>query len=84
MSKKYPPYYDEREYVVGDLVRFTGYLFSPDFVYDTGFEEELGIVVGVDMISYAPGVIYRIYWLKTGRVTETAAGHIKLAYVRSD
>jgi len=83
VSKKNRSIPDDCEYVLGDLVRFTGYLFSPDFVYDADFGDELGIVVGLHM-GYSPAVLYRIYWLKTGRITETVAGHIKLAYVRSD
>jgi hypothetical protein len=77
-SKKY----DVNEFVVGDLVKFTGRLYSPDFVYIEQFDDkdEYGIVVGLGSGAYA-NILYRVYWFNHGRVVETVAGHMQLAYV---
>jgi len=72
------------EYVPGDLVIFTGYLYTPDYVYLEQFEANhpnVGIVLGSCSPSYYENVLYRVYWLKTGRVTEVGATHLRLAYI---
>ncbi len=74
--------YAKAEYVVGDLVVFTGRLFSPDFMYIEQFtgKKEYGIVVGPARGAYA-NTMYRVYWFNHGRVVDTVPGHMRLAYV---
>jgi len=70
------------EYTAGDLVIFTGYLYTPDYIYINQYEHArtIGIVLGHSSGYYENG-LYRVYWLRTGRVTEVVGGHLKLAYM---
>ena len=74
------------EYVAGDLVIFTGYLYTPDYMYapeHTRAEKNLGIVLGTSGGHYKH-VLYRVYWLHTNRVTEVVGAHLRLAYIREN
>jgi hypothetical protein len=70
------------EYVAGDLVVFTGHLFTPDFMYAEQFTGRLdyGIVMGHARGAYSE-YIYRVYWFSHARIIETVPGHMRLAYV---
>jgi hypothetical protein len=68
------------EFVIGDLVLFTGYRYTPDFVYTQNEMPYMGIVVDVGR-SPAHEYMYSVYWFKTKRITATVAGHLELAYV---
>jgi len=68
------------EFVAGDLVIFTGYRYTPDFIYTQNETPYLGIVVGAGG-SRAHEGMYSVYWFKTRRVTSTVASHLELAYV---
>ena len=71
------------EFVKGDLVVFTGYLSSPDIVYEETYDDRhmFGIVLS-DNASHYGNTIYRVYWLKHDRVVETVSAHMRLAYIR--
>lgn len=74
------------DYVAGDLVIFTGYLYSPDYVYapeDTRAEKNLGIVLGT-VGGHYKNILYRVYWLQAGKETEVVGSHLRLAYVREN
>lgn len=71
---------DKFEFVTGDLVIFTGYRYTPDFIYTQNEMPYLGIVVGAGRSAAGEGM-YSVYWFKTRRVTSTVAGHLELAYV---
>jgi|15BtaG_2_1085339.scaffolds.fasta_scaffold15243_3 hypothetical protein len=70
-------------FVRGDLVIFTGYLYTPDYVYIDQYEpaRNMGIVIGPSS-DYYDGALYRVYWFRTKRITETTAGHMRLAYIQ--
>ena len=81
-KKRLWPVTDVEDYIVGDLVIFTGYLYTPDYVYADQYDYKhpnLGIVVG-KVRGHYEDVLYRVHWLKEQRVTEVVGGHIKLAY----
>ena len=69
-----------RQFVKGDLVSFEGYRYSPDYIYedlDTGYR--LGVVISIGR-GYMEGIMYKVYWFKETRTTETIAEHLKLVY----
>tara|TARA_Y100000994_G_scaffold8416_1_gene7076 strand:- start:504 stop:779 length:276 start_codon:yes stop_codon:yes gene_type:complete len=76
---------EAEHFVIGDLVTFTGYLYTPDYVYT---EEELrgkmqlGIVIGTTKSGYYENILYRVHWLRTARVTEVVSAHLHLVYLR--
>ena len=72
-------------YVAGDLVIFTGHLYTPDYTYVEHYDYsklKVGIVLGTVNDDYYNDVLYRVYWLASARTTSTVSGHLKLAYVR--
>lgn len=72
------------EFISGDLVVFTGYIYTPDFVYiedNSPREQELGIVIGNSRSGYYSDVLYRVYWLTSGHITTVVQEHLRLAYV---
>jgi hypothetical protein len=76
--------YTEDYYLIGDLVVFTGDTYSPDYVYVEQYipaRRAVGIVVAT-VNGYYQDVLYRVYWLKTGRITQVASVHIKLLYAQ--
>ncbi len=77
--------YDEEYYLTGDLVIFTGYMYSPDYVYVEQHipqKRSIGIVMG-SVGGYYQDVLYRVYWLKTRRITEVVSGHLRLLYAQN-
>jgi hypothetical protein len=68
----------EIEFVVGDLVLFTGYeLDHPPLAH------KIGIVVGVNSpVAYAAD-IYEILWLHSGTRVTVSAKHLELAYTKN-
>lgn len=85
VSSIYDELFEGREviFVKGDLVIFTGYLYTPDYVYIDQYEpaRSMGIVIG-PASDYYDGAIYRVYWFRTKRITETIGGHMRLAYIQ--
>jgi hypothetical protein len=74
--------YEISAFTVGDLVEFVGFHYSPEYYYRQSAERELGIIVKE---TNCPGLaltsnMYRVYWFKTARSSETVAGHLKLVY----
>ena len=72
------------DYVPGDLVVFTGYLYTPDYIYAEQHDRALrtiGIVLGRSTGVYE-GVLYRVYWLREQRESEVVGDHLRLAYVK--
>jgi|ETNvirenome_6_85_1030632.scaffolds.fasta_scaffold26082_2 hypothetical protein len=83
-EKRRRPIVDVEDYMVGDLVIFTGYLYTPDYVYADQYDYKhpnLGIVVG-RVRGYYENILYRVHWLREHRITEVVGGHIRLAYQR--
>ena len=73
------------QYVVGDLVIFTGHVHSPDYTYVEHYDYttlKVGIILDVVNDEYYNDALYRVYWLKIARATTTIASHLKLAYTR--
>ena len=72
-------------YAPGDLVIFTGYLYTPDYIYADQYDRnkiQIGVVLGTSRGVHYENVLYRIYWFKTNRISEVISAHIRLAYVR--
>jgi hypothetical protein len=69
---------DEEQFVVGDLVVFTGYdLDRPPLAH------KIGIVVGVNSpVAYASD-IYEVLWLHSGARVTVSAKHLDLAYTKN-
>lgn len=69
---------DEEQFVVGDLVVFTGYeLDRPPLSH------KIGIVVGVSSpVAYASD-IYEVLWLYSGVRVTVSAKHLDLAYTKN-
>jgi len=72
-------------YVKGDLVVFTGYLYTPDYIYIDQYDRnqlQVGIVLGTSQDGHYENVLYRVHWLRTNRISEVVAGHLRLAYTQ--
>ena len=70
-------YTNKTLYSVGDLVSFTGYNYTPDYMYVDGDDYSLGIVIRiVRSIVYRP--TYKVFWFKKGYATETIQEHLRL------
>ncbi len=73
-------------FVIGDLVAFTGYLYTPDYVYAEDQMRgrlQLGIVVGNVSGGHYEAKLYRVHWLNSGRVSEVVRDHLHLVYLRN-
>lgn len=76
-----------KRFKVGDLVKFVGYTYSPDYYYapELAIERSLGIVMQTVSTSYTAVTevetiwIYHVYWFKTNTITETIASHLTMA-----
>ena len=73
---------DIEEFVIGDLVQFTGYMSAPDIVYAEQFDDRVqyGIVIANTSGHYSNSV-YKVYWFSERRIVETVAAHMRLVYV---
>jgi hypothetical protein len=71
------------QYIVGDLVIFIGYLYTPDYVYIEQYDASplVGIVLGGGLYGQCDNKLYRVHWFRTGRQSEVAASHLRLAYI---
>ena len=70
------PSIHECKYVVGDLVRFISYYYSPDFYYPAHEDLTYGIVVQVlDKSVYYP--VYRVFWFKANVVTTVIESQLR-------
>jgi len=70
------------QFDIGDLVRFIGYHYSPDYYYpaENQTERGLGIVIGgIKSPVSATTWLYRVYWFKSKETTETIAAHLTRA-----
>ena len=68
---------DRMTYKIGDLVRFTGYHYSPDYKYVDEDDYELGLIMHVNLRTfYQP--IYTVYWFRNNRTTEVLGEHLTL------
>lgn len=80
---------EDDNFMAGDLVAFTGYLYTPDYVYE---QEQLrgklklgivlGTVLGTVHSGYYENLLYRVHWLNTGRVSEVVGAHLHLVYLQ--
>ena len=69
-------------YSVGDLVRFVGYHYSPDYYYPPmlQYEQDIGIIIEQVKAPATSHIwLYRVYWFKTKKTTETTGAHLTLA-----
>ena len=79
-----PINYDSVTFEIGDLVKFIGLSYTPDYYVPAKEPEVMGIVIDVVTIKgiyITRAWVYRVYWFRTGRVTETVGGHMQLATV---
>jgi len=68
---------------IGDLVRFVGYYYSPDYVYEDAENYEIGIIVDT-MARYFYQPAYRVYWFKKKLITETVQEYLELVIIKKD
>lgn len=67
-------------YRIGDLVRYVGYHYSPDYIYIDGDDYNLGVIVEtLPRQVYQP--IYRVYWFKKGFTTDAIQDHLRLVVI---
>tara|TARA_R100001086_G_C11691052_1_gene218544 strand:- start:159 stop:407 length:249 start_codon:yes stop_codon:yes gene_type:complete len=65
----------DAKFKLGDLVRFIGYHYTPDFFYIDEEDYELGVIIAVhDRTYYAP--VYSVHWFKLKRVTDVVQDHL--------
>jgi hypothetical protein len=64
---------------IGDLVRFTGYHYSPEYYHMDDREGSLGIIVEeLPTVGLRGSWLYRVYWFKTHKTAETISSHITM------
>ena len=85
-DKQYRDQPQVADYVVGDLVIYTGHILSHDYLYGAHSSIDYrklkaGIVLEAINDEYYNNTLYRVYWLGIGKVTTTISSHLKLAYV---
>ena len=76
-----PINYDSVTYEIGDLVKFIGLNYTPDYYVPAEELEVMGIIIDVVTVKgvyITRAWMYRVYWFKTGRVTEAVGGHLQL------
>ena len=77
-----PISYDSITFEIGDLVKFIGLNYTPDYYVPTSERIPMGIIIDVVTVKgvyVTRAWMYRVYWFRTGRVTETVGGHLQLA-----
>ena len=62
---------------IGDLVCFTCYQYTPDYIYIDEEDFHLGVVLAVNARTYYQS-IYTVHWFKKNRVTEVIEEHLSL------
>ena len=71
--------YDADPYQIGDLVEFIGFNYTPDYYYEDMHERRYGLIVETIPSMLATKTwLYRVYWFKEGKTTETVAGHLRM------
>jgi len=79
--------YDSVTFEIGDLVKFIGFNYTPDYYVPAEEAEAMGIIIDVVTVKgiyITRAWMYRVHWFKTGRVTETVAAHLQLATSRKE
>jgi hypothetical protein len=79
-----PINYDSVTFEIGDLVRFIGLSYTPDYYVPAEEPEVMGIIIDVVAVKgkyITCGWVYRVYWFSAGSITETVGGHMQLATV---
>jgi len=74
------------ELIIGDLVTFCGYSYTPDFlIYDEERDGALGVIVGIKSDTEITGPLYKsytIFWFKRGTHSTEIRDHLKLLKAR--
>ena len=70
------------ELVVGDLVAFCGYSYTPDFlIYDEERDGSLGVILHIKSTLDIAGPMYKTYtvfWFKMGTRSKEIRDHLRL------
>lgn len=82
--------HDEKKcdyYVVGDLVKYVGNVYIPDYIYLNDIESQqtgLGVIVSLSRTPHVGdySTMYRVYWFKSNFSTYISADQLRLAYVK--
>ena len=61
----------------GDLVRFVGYHYSPDYKFIDEDDYDLGLVIEITK-RYIYEPLVKVYWFKKGFTTEIPQQHLSL------
>lgn len=71
--------YKTKDFVVGDLVYYTGVTYTSDRPSALGRDENkrVGIVVEVSTLAFHT---YSVYWFKDRLVSNHVANHLELVY----
>ena len=71
--------------MVGDLVAFCGYSYTPDFlIYDEERDGSLGVVINIETTMEITGPLYKrytIFWFKLGTKSVEIRDHLRLLKV---
>jgi len=76
-AKHEPRLLADMKFAIGDLVCFTGYQYSPDYIYIDEDDYHLGVVIAVNARTYYQS-IYTVHWFKRNYVTEVVEEHLSL------
>ena len=65
----------DAKFKIGDLVRFVGYHYTPDFYYMDEQDYTIGVVIEIHTRTYyAP--VYTVHWFRAKRVTQVIQDHL--------
>ena len=69
---------------VGDLVTFSGYHYTPDYLLidenpdiTYGIVTEIKVNTPIGKIAYNDYILYRVFWFATGRYATEVGDHLK-------
>jgi len=81
---QYPDFIAESRLFVGDLVTFSGYQYTPDYLLidenpdiTYGIITEIKTSTPIGKIAYNDYILYRVFWFTSGRYTTEVGDHLK-------
>jgi hypothetical protein len=70
-----------KTFEVGDLVRFIGFNYTPDYYVPAEYEDSIGIIISTEAnagVYIKTSYTYRVHWFRTGESTIVVASHLML------
>ena len=69
----------DKTFEVGDLVRFIGFNYTPDYYIPEEYENSIGIIISTEQnagVYIKSSYTYRVHWFSTGENSIVVASHL--------